>query len=498
MRSMRRSIRWRWSSHGAALRPGPRCARRSSPATRPRCRNRALTGGAPWILVPCVERDALVAFRADHPLLAERYAIQLGVKTGANEVFLDPEEPIEASLLRRAVRGRDIRAFRTAGTTRLLWTHDAQGRPLQRLPPQAAAYLARYSATLRSRTDYAGGPEWTLFRTSGAVAPHRVVWSDLARRLEAAALSGPGERDRVPLNSCYLLGCKGEEEALALAAWLNSSWCRAAARMSATAARGGFARFDARTIGGLPFVISALEDPSLDRAGPPGLERRRCPGVSRRALRCPPGSAAPCPRRAAPTGRHHHASWLRRCASSTDPLASLLDPPAPAPAPAVARAIVAALTAAESAAASGRLAAAVAAAELPAGPGGAGPAWRRAAGRSGRRGQDVRGPRGGSGTRTARDGGDRARRPARSVAAHRAQAWRADPASLPRTLLSRPVAGRRNARWWWWTRVTGSAMPRPAVTGIWRPGSWVGGCCWSVRRPWSTASMTSPPSCFSR
>ena len=235
----------------------------------------ALTGGAPWILVPCVERDALVAFGADHPLLAERYAIQLGVKTGANEVFLDPEEPIEASLLRRAVRGRDIRAFRTAGTTRLLWTHDAQGRPLQRLPPQAAAYLARYSATLRSRTDYAGGPEWTLFRTSGAVAPHRVIWSDLARRLEAAALSGPGERDRVPLNSCYLLGCKGEEEALALAAWLNSSWCRAAARMSATAARGGFARFDARTIGGLPFMISALEDPSLV-----ALARQGCNGAA--------------------------------------------------------------------------------------------------------------------------------------------------------------------------------------------------------------------------
>lgn len=196
-------------------------------------------------------------------MLAERYKIRLGVKTGANEVFLDPEGPIEPSLLRLAVRGRDIHAFRTGGTTHLLWTHDAKGRPLQRLPPHAAAYLARYSATLRARADYAGGPEWTLFRTTGAVAPHRVIWSDLSRRLEAATLSGPGERDRVPLNSCYLLSCKVEEEALALAAWLNTSWCRAAARMSATAARGGFSRFDARTVGGLPIIVTALADPAL-------------------------------------------------------------------------------------------------------------------------------------------------------------------------------------------------------------------------------------------
>jgi hypothetical protein len=90
-----------------------------------------------------------------------------------------------------------------------------------------------------------------------------VAWSDLARRLEAIALSGPGECDRIPLNSCYFLPCHGAEEALALGAWLNSTWCRAAARARATPARGGFARFDARTIGGLPVVVTALRDPAL-------------------------------------------------------------------------------------------------------------------------------------------------------------------------------------------------------------------------------------------
>jgi hypothetical protein len=239
---------------------------------------RGLGGGAPWILLPSAERDALAAFRADHPTVADYYAIQLGVKTGANEIFLDPEDSIEPSMLRWAVRGRDLRPFRPAGSTRLLWTHDADGRPLDRLPPAAAAYLARYSATLRARTDYAGGPPWTLFRTGGAVAPHRVVWSDLARRLEVATLSGPGERERIPLNSCYLFTCRSAEESLAVTGWLNSSWCRAAARAGATPARGGFCRFDARTIGGLPLVSTALADPALvtlamrARQPPPGAD----------------------------------------------------------------------------------------------------------------------------------------------------------------------------------------------------------------------------------
>jgi hypothetical protein len=258
-------------------RPAPRALVRPAldPAVPPSVPQAALAGGSPWILVPRPERDALIALRADHPLVAERYAIQLGVKTGANEIFLDPGEPIEPSLLRWAIRGRDVRAFRAVGSARLIWTHDGEGRPLQELPPRAAAYLARYSATLRARTDYGGGPPWTLFRTRGALAPHRVVWGDLARRLEAAALTGPGERDRVPLNSCYFLPCPGAEEALALAAWLNSSWCRAAARVSASPARGGFARFDARTIGGLPVAATALKDPglvALARRGGKGVE----------------------------------------------------------------------------------------------------------------------------------------------------------------------------------------------------------------------------------
>ncbi|HTO73298.1 MAG TPA: hypothetical protein VMJ30_05735 [Gemmatimonadales bacterium] len=225
---------------------------------------RGIAGGAPWIMVSSAEQEALEAVVGNQPTLSSRYSIQLGVKTGANEIFLDPAEPVEANLIRWAIRGRDIRPFIARGGVRLLWTHGADGQPLAKLPPRVAAYLAPKQATLRARADYAGGPPWSLFRTGPAQWPHRVVWSDLARRLSAASLTGPLESSRIPLNTCYLVATTSDAESLRLSSWLNSSWIRAAARAAASPARGGYFRFDARTVGGLPLVSSALADPALE------------------------------------------------------------------------------------------------------------------------------------------------------------------------------------------------------------------------------------------
>jgi hypothetical protein len=90
-----------------------------------------------------------------------------------------------AALLRWAVRGRDVRAFRVRRGRRLLWPCDERGAPLGVLPPIAARYMARHAAELRRRADHAGGSPWSLFRTRAASAPFRVIWSDLAQRLEA-------------------------------------------------------------------------------------------------------------------------------------------------------------------------------------------------------------------------------------------------------------------------------------------------------------------------
>ncbi|HSE69033.1 MAG TPA: hypothetical protein VLB12_18705, partial [Gemmatimonadales bacterium] len=184
-------------------------------------------------------------------------------KTGANQIFLEPPEFIEGCLIRWGIRGRDVRPFGTADRIRLLWPQDDRGRVHRKLPRRAHEYFTGHEGILRARADYAGGPFWTLFRTRAASAPFRVIWSDIRRRLTAAALTELTDRDRVPLNTCYVIAAESADQANALAAWLNSTWMRAAARAVADPARGGFARFNARVVGSLPLPASVADDSKL-------------------------------------------------------------------------------------------------------------------------------------------------------------------------------------------------------------------------------------------
>ena len=229
-----------------------------------------LAGGGPWILVKDRLRRALDALQSDHPALGERFVCHLGLKTGANRVFLSPPEDLEPEVLRWAVRGRDIAAFRCVPQTRLLWTHDADGRPRDELPPRCTRYLARHQAELRARRDYAGGPPWTVYRVRPAIAAYRVVWADLARQLAAAALTSQSDWSQIPLNSCYVTTTRSVLEAERLTACLNSTWLRAVARLGAVPAASGFARFNAQTVARLPLPISAFADPTLSRLAQEG------------------------------------------------------------------------------------------------------------------------------------------------------------------------------------------------------------------------------------
>jgi hypothetical protein len=207
-----------------------------------------------------------------HPTLGDRFACQLGVKTGLNRAFLTPPPTVEHGLLRWGVRGRDIRPFGLRGVVQLLWPCDELGNPLPELPPGARQHLQQYFGALRRRADYRQGPPWALFRTGPSMGKHRVLWSDLARRLEAVALL-PDQAGVVPLNSCYVISTADAATAIRLAAWLNSSWCRRMARAAAEPASGGFARFNARVVAALPLPDAALVSPellALGRRGPTG------------------------------------------------------------------------------------------------------------------------------------------------------------------------------------------------------------------------------------
>jgi hypothetical protein len=182
-------------------------------------------------------RDAL-------PTIGARWRPQLGVKTGADDVFVVAEP---GPWTRPALRGRDLAPWRAEPRVHVLWTHGPDGRPLAELPPALARRLAPHLERLRRRADARGVP-WELFRTGLAYQPHRVVWPDLARAI-AAAVPPPAP---VPLNTVYGIATRTAGDAHALAALLNTRWLTALARLHADPARGGFRRFNARVVAALP------------------------------------------------------------------------------------------------------------------------------------------------------------------------------------------------------------------------------------------------------
>ena len=205
---------------------------------------RTVQSDVPWVLHPDAEAVAR-RLRAELPALGERWAPRLGVKTGADDVFLVGQE---VSGARPALRGRDLRPWCARAAVWLLWTHGADGGPLPVLPRLLLERLQPHLGRLRDRADYRDGPPWQLFRTVLALVPHRVCWADLARRLTAVV--PPAET--VPLNTVYGIATRTADEAHALAALFNSRWYTALARLRADPARGGFRRFNARVMRELP------------------------------------------------------------------------------------------------------------------------------------------------------------------------------------------------------------------------------------------------------
>jgi hypothetical protein len=226
----------------------------------------------PWILVPDRDRDALEHLRTAGPPLREIVKPALGVKTGADEVFvgsllerrgtiarlllLEREVDIEWELLRPAVRGRDVRPFRVALERALIWTHESGGAARAGLPPFATAHFRAHQSRLHARADYRGGPSWTLFRVRPENDGNRVVWPDIARRPTAAVLEACGLPRAVPLNSCYTVCTPDRETALLIAGVFNSVWCHALASVTADEARGGYRRINLRVASGFPIPPS--------------------------------------------------------------------------------------------------------------------------------------------------------------------------------------------------------------------------------------------------
>jgi hypothetical protein len=226
------------------------------------------TTGAPWIFLPPAARSGFDALRAAGPPLGAHDGLRprLGVKCGCNDAFLGRVDDfgrlqardghtaeIEPALLRPLLRGDAVTPWRIVpGAERIVVPHDAALAPLTTLPPGAKRWLSRWRSALVERTDYKGrGPWWTLFRTDAAdPRTPRVVWADMSRTPRAAVLP-VGDRT-VPLNTCYVVPTADEDEAHAIAAWLNSPLAAAWLGALAEPARGGYRRLLGWTVALLP------------------------------------------------------------------------------------------------------------------------------------------------------------------------------------------------------------------------------------------------------
>ncbi len=210
---------------------------------------------SPWLALPGdIVRAVRQALRAG-PRLGAVFRPTLGVKTGANEIFvreIGREGELPASCRAPALQGRDVAPFAIRPGAWLLAALTGDGAPLPRAPQDVIAYLAPFTARLGRRADSRGDPPWALFRTEMLRSPWLVIWRDIAPRLEAAVLRRDGPAAPIPLNTCYGVATPDAYTAHWLAAYLNSAPVRNVACALAERASGGAFRFSAAVVGALP------------------------------------------------------------------------------------------------------------------------------------------------------------------------------------------------------------------------------------------------------
>jgi hypothetical protein len=272
---------------GAAVYPLAVVARKVSPAAEARVRldfdstasvaQESLATPGPWVLLSDRATAALGALKRSGTRLGDVAAPALGAKTGADRILtgtlvrddgglcvvrLDGRErAIERAVLRPALRGRDVGRFHVTARRVVLWGYDAPGRPLPRLPARAASYVQEVRTALLERSDYRGGPPWSLFRLAAAAGRWRVVWADIARVPRAVALDEI-QPDALPLNTCYVTACPDREAALLVAAVLNSTWAGVLLAATADEAQNGYRRLNARATSAVPIPSAG---PARDR-----------------------------------------------------------------------------------------------------------------------------------------------------------------------------------------------------------------------------------------
>jgi hypothetical protein len=255
---------------------------------------RADDSRSPWLLAPPTCRAVLRTMQRAGPSIGEQLAVRRGVMTGANAIMVvrdvDPKLGdiarirtegyyrattartrrtfsgwVEASAIRPALRGTDVARWCARPARHLLWTPHNDD-PSATAPPRLRRFLRRHRGWLRQEQHEPG----VLQRLSLMTLGHKVVWSDLATDLRAAAVPSSvrcvtgADVPLVPLNTVYFLATSSMRESLLLAAYLNSLPLRVFARAIAERAKDCHFRFFAWTIAVLPLPCDWRDNDSAE------------------------------------------------------------------------------------------------------------------------------------------------------------------------------------------------------------------------------------------
>ncbi|MBI2939992.1 MAG: N-6 DNA methylase, partial [Chloroflexi bacterium] len=159
---------------------------------------------------------------------------------GAKREVENIQAAVEPDLLYPLLRGRDVGRWRAAPQAHILMAQDPEKRRgydeawLRVTYPKTYAYLKRFEEPLRQRSGYRryfdeDDPFYSMFNISGyTFAPYKVVWREVAHRLDAAvAEQGIGAdgmpRCIVPDHTLILIPCQEQAEAHFVCATLNSA-----------------------------------------------------------------------------------------------------------------------------------------------------------------------------------------------------------------------------------------------------------------------------------
>lgn len=166
---------------------------------------------------------------------------------------------IEDDVVRPLLRGNGVDAWRFEISQHLIWLHDDETAKPRNAPNRTARFLARHETALRARSGWRPTiPVGSVFRTNPSTTRPKVAWQDLADDLKAVAVPARiraktgRELPVIPLNTVYFIPTASHDDALRLAALLNSLPVRTFARTIAERAKDARFRFQGWTLGLLP------------------------------------------------------------------------------------------------------------------------------------------------------------------------------------------------------------------------------------------------------